>query len=166
MSVGPALAAAIGAGGALIGGGITAASNVWLEGNRAKRGAEADRERAEREVRRAARLVFDELRHSMAVLEQAEKDDEWGDADRKELKYNRWAAHQQALADHLPDDDWFVVGGAYELLYVIYRGTASEEGEPSVEAYAKVKSCVGKALKVLRRYASGYQGTVPRLTSD
>jgi hypothetical protein len=162
--------------GAFVGGSLTAGSNIWLERVRGRRALAleertSERKRAEseqrdeREQRRAARLVFDELRHSIAVIEQAEADDEWGDADRKELKYNRWTEHQQALADHLPDDHWFTVGGAYELLYVIYRATASGEGEPSTEEYARVKEVVGGALRILRQYASGYQGASPRASS-
>jgi hypothetical protein len=114
----------------------------------------------ELELRRAARLVADELTHSVAVIAMAESEGRWDEANRKELKYARWAAHQQALADHLPDEDWLAVTGAYELLYLIYRDTDSGEDEPSPDEYRKVKSVVGKALGVLKRYARGYPGTI------
>ncbi len=166
MSVGPVAVAVIGAGGALLGGGLTAGSNIWLESARAKRGLALDHRRAELELRRAARLVADELTHSVAVIAMAESDGHWDEANRKELKYNRWATHQQALADHLPDEDWLAVTGAYELLYLIYRDTDSGGGEPSPDEYRKVKSVVGKALGVLKGYARGYPGTVPRTASE
>ncbi len=47
-----------------------------------------------------------------------------------------------------------------------YRDTDSGEGEPSTDEYRKVTSAVGKALGVLKGYARGYSGTVPRTTSE
>src|SRR5579875_2206679 len=49
MSVGPVLAAAIGAGGAVIGGAMTAGPNIWLESARAKRAAVIERLQHQRE---------------------------------------------------------------------------------------------------------------------
>jgi hypothetical protein len=162
MSIGPAAAAVIGAGGALLGGVLAAGSNIWLESARAKRGLDLDNRRAEMELRRAARLVADELTHSVAVIAMAEGEGHWDEASRKELKYNRWVAHQQALADHLPDEDWLAVTGAYELLYLIYRATDFGDYEPSSDEYRKVKFVVGKALVALKTYARGYSGTITR----
>lgn len=51
MSVGPIAAALIGAGGALVGGGITAGSNLAVERTRAKRAAEAQERSDQRELR-------------------------------------------------------------------------------------------------------------------
>jgi hypothetical protein len=86
MSVGPVAVAIIGAGGALLGGGLTPGSNIWLESARAKRGLALDHRRAELELRRAARLVADELAHSVAVIATAESEGHWDETNRKEPK--------------------------------------------------------------------------------
>jgi hypothetical protein len=160
MSVGPVLAAAIGAGGAVIGGGMAAGSNIWLESARAKRAAVIERHQHQRELRRAARLVVEELAHSAATILQAEEDRQWGEAERKELKYQRWKEHQQVLAD-LPDDAWSAVSGAYELLYLLYRHTAGPNEDLPSGAFDETMPYLNRARDALRPFARGHHGTLP-----
>lgn len=70
-TVGPIGAALIGAGGAIVGGSLTAGSNVLIENMRRRHARQDDAEHDERELRLAARLVFDEIAHCAAVLQMA-----------------------------------------------------------------------------------------------
>lgn len=122
--------------GAVVGGALTGGSNLLIEQVRARRSARNDHQRDARELRRAARLVMAELRHSGAALEVAASEG-WEHDDRRELKYQRWVAHQQTLADHLPDPSWEAVTGAYEIAYLVYRATEAPESQPESDLLEK-----------------------------
>jgi hypothetical protein len=137
--------------GAIIGGGLTAGSNLGLEFLRHRRTLTADSKNDARELRRGARLIRSELAHSAATIERAAKVGTWEPADLKELKYNRWVTYQQPLADHLPDQDWASVDSAYELLYLITRANV---GNAPVEGAQYVLDRLVLALRALDPFAS------------
>jgi hypothetical protein len=140
--------------GAIIGGGLTAGSNIGLEFLRHRRSLQADGKRDAGELRRAARLVADELAHSVSVIGMAAKEGAWDTADTTELKYQRWVSHQETLADRLPTENWFAVSGAYELLYLVARDTPEGElGEGGPAEFQRVIDVVNKGLAALNRYA-------------
>jgi hypothetical protein len=107
-----------------------------------------------RELRTAARLVFAELAHSAATIVTAQQNGVWTETDRKDLKHNRWREHQQALAGHLPDEDWEAVEHAYELLYLVYQHRpVSDADRMPTELYDRTLSVLESARPALTAYA-------------
>jgi hypothetical protein len=149
-SVGADTAALIGAIGAVIGGVLTAGSNVLLEGSKARHGARSEARKGDREVRRAVRLVLDELVMCLALLAAyKETSESWPPEYPVRLPADQWKADRTTLADHLSDECWSALRRAYAEIYALELDT----GEPMPtggKGYTDVIDAVANAISVLR----------------
>lgn len=121
-SVSAVTAALIGAGGAVVGGVLTAGSNIALEGKRHKRD-KLDREALERrEVRRAARLVKAELDRCETALTTAKAADAWVLSPSDVLPVDCWETYRAVLASHLSQVEFDLTAKAYVIISVLRLG--------------------------------------------
>lgn len=110
--VGPVEAALIGACGALIGGLLTSSANVFTDWRRARRDREAERRRTERDLRRSARLVAEELADIALLLTSASDAERYGARDGV-LRADAWERGREVLAAALDDEAWASASVAY-----------------------------------------------------
>jgi hypothetical protein len=104
--------AGIAAGAAILGGILTAGSNLLMEGQRRRDQRSAQRERDQRELRKVTRLVLSELHEiSQTVRGSARSHLTWPTA--RELTTHAWLDYREILAANLPPDGWRWVEAAY-----------------------------------------------------
>jgi hypothetical protein len=107
-------AALIGAVGAVIGGVLTAGSNLLIETTRRRADRRAARDRDSRELRKATRLVLEELSEIDRTIQDAAKTQlTWPSQDRQ-LPAFAWREYRGILATHVVDEAWRWVAAAYE----------------------------------------------------
>jgi hypothetical protein len=98
---------------AIIGGVLTAGSNLLIESRRNRQQRQERAERDQRELRQATRLVLAELAEIRNLIERtATSRITWG-ADRQLPAY-AWREYRAILAAHLPLHAWRWVGAAYD----------------------------------------------------
>jgi hypothetical protein len=107
--------ALIGLLGAVVGGFITAGSNLLIDWKRRRDEHEDERERAQRELRRAVRIVLAELEEIDYAIRDVVRAGIWGPAE-KQLPAIAWAEHHVTLADDLEPPVWSSVHSAYREL--------------------------------------------------
>jgi hypothetical protein len=113
-AVNPYWIALIGLGGAVVGGVITAGSNLLIESSRRSHQHEDERKRAQHELRRAVRIVLAELEEIDNTIRGVVRSGIWGPAE-KQLPAIAWADHHDTLAD-LDTMVWSSVHTAYGAL--------------------------------------------------
>jgi len=111
-AVNPYWVAVIGLGGAVIGGFITAGSNLLIESTRRRHQHEDEDKRAEHEQRRAVRIVLAELEEIDYAIREVVESGVWGPAE-KQLPAIAWAEHHETLADLDDAMAWTLVHNAY-----------------------------------------------------
>jgi hypothetical protein len=103
---------------AVIGGVLAAGSNLAAEALRRRQHRETQRERDERELRQATRLVLTELLEiGLTIRETAKSRLTWG-SDRP-LPAFAWREYRAILAAHLPISAWRWVEAAYQDVNVL-----------------------------------------------
>ncbi|WP_157592502.1 hypothetical protein [Solirubrobacter soli] len=119
-TVTPIQAALIGACGAIIGGLLTVTANLLLDSRKASRERATERRGTEREVRRASRLVADDLVDAAQALGAAINAEHYP-PDNRLLRGSAWAEGRAVLAAELPDAAWAHTCAAHEHLRRIER---------------------------------------------
>lgn len=142
MSVGPVAAALIGAGGAIVGGGLAAGSTIFGEASRERRAAAREREASQRTTRRAVRLVADELFRSRQILINEKRI-----ASERLFPLDHWEAQREVLAYGLPDSDWDAVRKAYWGLSILRGHTGLDI---DLEFWEEIRDAVGAGLEALQ----------------
>jgi hypothetical protein len=110
-SISPYGAALIGAIGALIGGALTSGTTLLVDWRRRRSEKQGQKQREDRELRQAIRLVLSELEeidYAMRDLVRSTKLNP-----DKRLPAYAWAEHKSILAVHLDDGVWASVTSAY-----------------------------------------------------
>ena len=97
----------------MIGGLLTAGSNLLIEGLRHKQGRQDQEERDQRELRQASRLVLAELSEVSQTIRQTAKSKLTWRNDRQ-LPAFAWREYRAILAAHLPMSAWRWVEAAYD----------------------------------------------------
>ena len=98
--------------GALVGGAITAGSNLLIEWLRRRHEQDREGERDSRELRQAVRLVLSELEEIDYAIRQVVRSGVWGPPE-KQLPAFAWADHRSIFAAQLDPDVWLSVASAY-----------------------------------------------------
>jgi len=111
-AVNPYWVALIGLGGAVVGGFITAGSNLLIESQRRGHQHEDEEKRAVQEQRRAVRIVLAELEEIDYEIRGVVRSGVWGPAE-KQLPAIAWADHHDTLADLDDAMAWTLVHTAY-----------------------------------------------------
>lgn len=115
----PSMTAAIfGLVGVIVGGVLNGLVSYWLE-----------RQREQRAVRAAARLLMDPLQAIDGELDLVFATREWSVLRHKELEAvdALWLQHRGLLASHnAPLDDWQAVGGAFQAVRALYTWTRDQ----------------------------------------
>jgi hypothetical protein len=158
MSVGPITAALIGAGGAIVGGGITSASNVALERGRAKRANDDAATARTREIRRVARLVISELDLVRAHLAAALEAETWQDP-KAHFSVKCWNELKSALAAELPEDAWEAVMDAYIMIGILIDNEFPDA--PTANDSKELLKTLDEATLTLQGFVSGKRGVTP-----
>ncbi len=114
MSVGAASAALIGAGGAVVGGGLTAGLSIWNERwIHSRTGAEIEAQN-ERDLRTAARLVHAEMESNKEIYAAAKGSAAtWVLNPSDVIVTTSWDSHRSLLTAELPDQVWKQVTNAF-----------------------------------------------------
>lgn len=118
--------------GAVIGGVIASGSNLAVE--RYRDGRERQREKAsgDAELRRAARLLSEELSYCRDLIAKAiERDYFTWEPPKRELPASSWSEYRASVADRGSMEDWRAVGDAYkeiDRLNWVVRDAIDEEG--------------------------------------
>jgi hypothetical protein len=98
--------------GAVVGGCITAGSNLLIERLRRRHEKDREAETDSRELRQAVRLVLSEFEEIDYAIRQVVRSGIWGPVE-KQLPAFAWADHKSILAAHLDPDVWLSVISAY-----------------------------------------------------
>jgi hypothetical protein len=118
--IGPVAGALIGAGGALLGGGLASGTQVLLEWRRAKRQTKAEQRLRHVEWRQAARLILEELRVADLLLRQAVAARRYWEPPRQlsTANWTRYSPHLAAYVTDRPSDHvfWSRVADAFNEL--------------------------------------------------
>jgi hypothetical protein len=104
----------VGLSGVVVGGAITAASTLVFERRREKRAELAEAKRDARELKQAARLVFQELGDAVFLLGLAVAQYKWWPYPSRTFSDQRWKDLAPILAASLDHDDWIYCAFAYE----------------------------------------------------
>jgi hypothetical protein len=163
----PAVASLLGA---IIGGTLTAGSNVLLDWVRGKRESKAVSQRDRRDARQAARLIAEEVEYSRRLLRRAHERAifTWEPPNRL-LPSATWTEHRAEFAGGpVSDEEWLTVSRAYAELYrlnwyvrdvieedhYLKTGPSSPLEGRELGPNANVPQALGRvddALRVLRR---------------
>ena len=115
-NVSAATAALIGAGGAIIGGGLTSGTQLLIESQRARRERRAARARDGTALRLATRLLIEELADNEALLRSAAKTWRYWSPERQ-LSTAVWSQYRGTLAQVIESPlSWRVITAAFMLL--------------------------------------------------
>jgi hypothetical protein len=147
--------ALIGAFGAVLGGGLTAGSSVLVEARKRRAEERAAETHSDRELRLARRLVLSELAKCVGYLAGAV---ELGWPLRAEvtLPVQAWEAHGSALADHLDDENWLVVSGAYGRMALLEPFPAEPKDPEVIQTLESAKNAMSMLkMATLTRTQSG-----------
>lgn len=171
----PALASLLGA---FIGGSIASGSNLLVERARASRESHTARAATDTEIRRAARLLYDELDHVELVLAQVAKYQRVGwswDPPTRPLPLSTWGEQRAVLAAHAGDAVWSAVASAYaelqlldqmvidEFTFTVLVGAYDEEDAESDELEGRrlSKQSVQRVLEAISLVNAATQQLVP-----
>jgi hypothetical protein len=111
-TVGPYGAAIIAGASAIVGGTVTAGSNLFIEHLRRRAEGDTRAEQDQRELRLATRLVLAELAEISGQIKETARSHLTWRADRQ-LPAFAWREYRATLAAHLPIDAWRLVEMAY-----------------------------------------------------
>jgi hypothetical protein len=132
-SVGPYAAALIAAGSAVVGGLLTAGSNLLIEERRRKHAVEAVQAGEQVELRRATRLILAELDEiTLTIRHIARSRSGWSSDTR--LPSSAWDEYGAVLAARVPLSTWRWIARAYRLAKDVNQKIAEREQEPTDDA--------------------------------
>jgi hypothetical protein len=165
-TVGPYATALIAAGGVLVGGIITALSNLVIERQRRKQVDEARDAENSRELRQAVRIVLEQLSaNSRSMLEAASQGAPWDGS--TPLRTGAWLEHQTILAGYLSDEAWRWGSSVSNSLAELGAKT-SDVGSISLEQLREVWVTVEHAMSILEsemvRRTGAFRGGVYQYT--
>ena len=132
-SVGPYGAALIAAGSAVVGGLLTAGSNVLIEDRRRKHAAEVVRAAELVELRRATRLILAELAEITQTIRHVAQSRSAWPAERR-LPSSAWSENRGVLAARMPLVTWRWVCTAYDLANQVNLQIVEREGQLTDDA--------------------------------
>jgi hypothetical protein len=128
-SVGAYAAALIAAGSAVVGGLLTAGSNLLIEGRRRKHQDEAARAHELVELRQATRLVLAELAEIVQTIRHVARSQRVWPRERR-LPASAWEEYRAVLASGLPFSTWRWVSAAYDLAKEVNLDVVEREEQP------------------------------------
>lgn len=100
--------------GVIVGGIITAGSNYFLENRREKAVINRESQNYAIELRRAARLIDDDLSRAGAAAQICINKRHWWSTDAQPLTLDGWKQNREIIAAELSDSDWLAVRIAIE----------------------------------------------------
>jgi hypothetical protein len=138
--------------GAVIGGGLTAGSNLLLDIRRNKSAKEDEEAKNQREVRQASRLIKGELTQSLAALIAARQlGTNWQMPSDSLISVQEWSLYGSVLASHLEDDAWLACVEAYTRLNLIRGSVPPAAAHEDIGGQAL--AATQKALDRLKKHA-------------
>jgi hypothetical protein len=158
MPMDPAVVGAVASlSGVLVGGAITAASNVWLDVRREK-AAEGKQQRADAaELQKVSRLLSHELASTQSAIQIAIKGGRWHQPPAGPVE-DAWRNHQATMAGALSLDDWIELSTAFQYSTLVpehFRSLSSSERMMDDDGKRLLHAAIDeltKGIKVLRRY--------------
>jgi hypothetical protein len=132
-SVSAYAAALIAAGSAVVGGLLTAGSNLLIEERRRKHAVEAVETGELLELRRATRLILAELAEITQTIRHIARSRSKWPGDRR-LPSWAWEEYRPVLATRVPLPTWRWVGTAYALAKDVNQQLAERERKPTDDA--------------------------------
>jgi hypothetical protein len=96
-----------------LGGGIASGTSFRLESLRARREEQAAKERKEREARRAARLLAEELQYGRRLLVTALEKDYYTWEPPRSIPTSAWTEYRADFALIASDQQWATVAAAF-----------------------------------------------------